>query len=139
MTDYKTFDEMSKEEQLALFVAWQEGKRVFWTYSLKKEWIEGECVGAIFYEHLYYRTAAPKPFFDFSPFNEKWKWAVRDEGGDIFIYKEKPTKNVSEGIWEAGKNNDLYFVNEIVKKSLTNLFDLSIPWQESLVSRDGVE
>lgn len=47
MTDYKTFGEMSKEEQLALFVAWQEGKEI--QCLIGETWLTVQWGGDVFF------------------------------------------------------------------------------------------
>lgn len=134
MTEYKTFGEMSKEEQLTLFVAWQEGKEI--EVCASSQWYKVQKDRFAFFVTNAYRIAAPKPFFDFSPFNEKWKWVAKCKGGAVYLYKNKPVKT---GINWGEMSGYVQIREDTYPPCITNLFDPSIPWQESLVAREGVE
>lgn len=137
MTDYKTFGEMSKEEQLALFVVWQEGRAIERKEDTK--WCATNEAHAIFWDDLRYRIAAPKPFFDFSPFSKNIKYVAANENGEVYVFTDEPIKG-NDKYWYASKGSERRYIDRaLYSPSLTNLFDASIPWQESLVAREGVE
>ncbi len=124
MTNYKTFGEMSKEEQLALFVAKQEGNVIQRRVTKKGDcdWID---------------TPA-----NFSPFAEEWDHVAVNKNGRLYLHKGKPTLKERSGFWSAvnaRELNRIHIPSTLLSPTITNLFDPSIPWQESLVVREVVE
>lgn len=88
--------------------------------------------------HSRYRIAAPKLFFDFSPFADNMLCAFKTKNGEVYLSNSTPILN--DRSWIQENSTITYKINsKIYSSSVTNPHDPSIPWQKSLIAREGVE
>ncbi len=122
------FGSLDIETKLALHRAFYEGKVIECLRITNGKW--DVTTGPTWYPDCTYRLQ-PEPLRDISlpwaVLNASWKWAARDESGNVWVYEDVPIFNLSE--WVGGGPC----------RKVTGLFSDfdpgNKPWNESLIRR----
>lgn len=122
--EYKTFGELSREEQFDLFSAWLSGSPIeYWhdfTFCKLPSWSK----------ELKYRmkpVTLTKPSIDWSHVAPEYKWLAHDKDGDTYLYREEP--KLGGGEWYASVYD---FVGT---ESFASFKPGTCDWKDSLVRR----
>lgn len=118
----KTFGEMSREEKLALFTAWLDGKKIM---GIEPETgYKYHSVGPWNSEAHYYVEYTPD-YIDWSQVQPQYKWMARLPNGKVYLYVNKP--DASCGGWSAAD-----FGASVTQSSYKQG---TVDWKDSLVER----
>ena len=121
------FGTLDIETKLALHRAHYEGKVIEATYGGGGFEV---CSAPAFYHDVIYRLQ-PEPMRDISlpwaALEDRWQWAARDEGGNVWVYAELP--NLGASFWKSGHS----FLE--ITGLFANFDPGNKPWNESLIRR----
>lgn len=101
MADYKTFGEMTRDEQIALFTAWLDDQEIEWLRNVKYDvWIRkrraDKSTSFVFSNNICYRIVPKQDQIDWSHVAPKYKYMARDECGEAYLFEEKPEPRMNE-------------------------------------------
>jgi hypothetical protein len=119
----RTFEELTRKEQLELFEAYLDDKVIEVIYNYAWEVIKVP----LWYKKSYYRVALSKPNINWLCFKEDYKWLYKDENNHLWLSVNKPVVQY-EG-WNCLGNT------EVLPVCLLNLEKGSCYWRDSLVER----
>ena len=130
----KTFGELSIDEKLELHRAMYEGKPVQYWVDDHERW-ETKCTSQ-FHDNLVYRIA-PEPETDIElpwhVISPEYRWAARDESGDIYVYESEPFVSNALRLWVGDDAKYCNHLIHLIHKPGNK------PWDQSLIKRpEGV-
>lgn len=137
---YKKFGELSREEQLALFAAWLDGKAIEFSFNPADGWASAfpYHTRLVLEKDRYYRIKPPipatKPFVDWSQVAPQFKWMATDSDGTTWIYTVKPAvARHGDTRWSIQDTNNIH--NTISAAGFASFKPGNVEWWESLVER----
>lgn len=126
----KTFGELSREEKLALFEAWLDGKAI--QYYLHSRWNDlDRRVGPSWSFSSNYRVKPSKPSINWDHVAPEWKYMATDRDGLSFLFKSKP-KITGSCDWDDDHPC-------IITDFFSSFKPGNCDWEDSLVCRPGYE
>lgn len=138
MSEDKTFGEMSIEEKLEIFHLQLLGIPLQWKDRESNTWFfVGNKPNPISFhsnpEHCY-RKAPLVMGLPWGSLDDKWKWAAKDRGGEIFLYASKPS--LGADVWTY-RGNDYFLIFDPLdaRVSLLKTPPTEVHWKYSLEER----
>lgn len=130
----KIFGELTKQEKLALFEAWLDGKEIevarhqrpdFWATAPEPAWMTSSC----------YRVKSvplTKPSIDWSAVSKEYKYLARDSSGEGYLYNEISSfQRIGIKCW--------YGLNATSVNPFKSYVQGTCDWTDSLIQRpEGV-
>lgn len=86
---YKTFGELSRAEQVALFEAWLDGKQIQ-VIILNDQGQRWSNTNPVWNKTSIYRIATIPDTVRWEMIDPEYKWYARSENGNAFVYMENP-------------------------------------------------
>jgi len=119
----KKFGQLSKEEKLALFEAWVDGKTIYATHF-------GEIYTQKYpswNEEVVYTVMKTPDSIDWSHVNPKYKWMTRDKHGCVYLFEDEPSTH-GRGYWKRGGD-------AVEVQGFASYVKGDVEWYDSLVRR----
>ena len=130
MNDCKPFGELSREEQVALFEDWLDGKEIehkissgYFVFIKEPSWHKSNT----------YRIALTKPSINWDHVQPMYKYMATDKNGRTYLYTELPVE------WESGEVFHTDNGDDCDATCFTSFKAGTCDWKDSLVQRPTVD
>lgn len=93
----KPFDELSREEKIALFTAWVDGKAIEHYAAFSGKWLPLEfnfcSYSAVWIRTSRYRIKPQEPdYVNWEMIDEEYEWYARGKNESAYVYRNEPFK-----------------------------------------------
>lgn len=126
-TEMKRFKDLTPEQRSEIVEAWLKGNTEHY-YKDEDIW---RFNISLFYSSVYrVKPLKPSPKLDipWHLFKHEWKWAAKDEDGEIYIFTSEPECDYST--WcSSGNNSKINSINHNFEP------DGEVDWKQSLIER----
>lgn len=118
----KQFGELKRQEQLALFEAWLDGKEMEFYNPHLNTWFSGDPNWT---KGLIYRIKPTQPSIDWDHVHPDYIAIATDEDGTTMLHGHRPDK--VHGAWVSGTSTSI--------RAFASFKEGTCNWQDSLVMR----
>ena len=126
----KQFGELERQEQIALFEAWLDGKEIEFYSPHVDTWFSGDPSWS---KGLSYRIKPTQPSVNWDHVNPEYKYLAMDTCEIGYLYTKRPSLNEVGGYWLANKND-----RHLRAETLASFDAGTCDWKDSLVKRPDV-
>ena len=134
----KTFGDMSREEQIALFTAWLDSKEIEYSRDNSDWWLASNPK---WNDDIAYRVKQTSPSINWDHVGRDFNYLAGDQSGNYWLYKSEPHITSSFVAWSTRKPDNASAVLWVAMKE-GGLFASFKPgncdWQDSLIERPGI-
>lgn len=127
--EHKPFGQLPREEQLALFAAWLDGKQIE-IQATPNNWYTGKPLWEL---NSLYRIALKPDVIPWPAIQRRFKFAARDQDGEVWVFTHKPELVTTK--WSINGLGYVGGANARVSDVLEDFVLGDTPWQESLQER----
>lgn len=121
------FGELLREEKLALFEAWLDGKEIEHMSTLQGDTFS-KISSPCWISDNYYRIAKTKPSVNWDHVSDKYNWLAVDSSGDAYLYESKHKADTNMFLGSVAVTPCQASVLISYKRGTCN-------WEESLIQR----